>query len=95
MIEIKIDMNNPDFQHDFFQLNKVEQLALINTLKRIQQLSRQQFYADNGQNWETILSKQTKLGGRIYSFRFSQKYRATVLREKEFLRLLTLHAEQD
>lgn len=95
MAGIKIDLNNPEFQRDLFELEKTEQLALIKTLKKIRQLSWQQLYVDNGLNWEAILSKQTKTGERIYSFRFSQKYRATALRQDDFLRLLTLHPDHD
>jgi hypothetical protein len=95
MSEIKIDMNNPEFQDDFFKLEKIEQAALIKTLKKIRQLKWSQLYADKGLNWEVILSKQAKSGARIYSFRFSQKYRALALREENFLRLLTLHVDHD
>lgn len=95
MAGIKIDMNNPEFQQDFFGLQKQEQIALINTLKKIRKLDWSQLYADNGLNWEAILSKQSTTGERIYSFRFSQKYRATALRQDDFLRLLTLHVDHD
>jgi len=95
MAEIKIDMNCPEFQEDFFALEKTEQVALIKTLKKIRQLNWPQLYADNGLKWEAILSKQTKTGERIYTFRFSQKYRATALRQGDFLRLLTLHVDHD
>lgn len=95
MKEIKIDMNNLDFQRDFFDLEKAEQAALIKTLRKIRQLHWPALYSDKGLNWETILSKQTKLGERIYSFRFSKKYRATALRQDNFLRLLTLHTDHD
>lgn len=95
MADIKIDMNNPEFQRDFFALEKVEQLALIKTLKKIKQLTWTQLYSDKGLRWEAILSKQTSAGEKIYSFRFSQKYRATALRQNDFLRLLTLHADHD
>lgn len=95
MDKIKIDMNNPEFQRDFFELEKTEQTALIKTLKKIQQLTWSQLYSDKGLKWETILSKQTIAGERIYSFRFSQKYRATALRQHDFVRLLTLHVDHD
>ena len=85
-MEIKIDLNNPEFQRGLFNLEKSEQVALIKTLKKIRQLNWTQLYSDKGLNWEAILSKKTVTGERIYSFRFSQKYRATALREKEFLR---------
>lgn len=92
---IKIDMNNPEFQKDFFSLEKSEQLALVKTLKKISQLNWVQLYSDHGLKWEMILSKQTPSGERIYSFRFSKKYRATALRQNDFLRLLTLHVDHD
>jgi hypothetical protein len=93
--KIKIDMNNPTFQTDFFDLEKTEQMAMIKTLKKIRQLQWLDLYTDSGLKWEAIVSKQTKTGERIYSFRFSQKYRATALREGDFLRLLTLHSDHD
>lgn len=95
MALVKIDMNNPEFQRDLFELSKPEQVALIKTLKKIKQMNWSQIHMDNGLKWETILSKQSKNGERIYSFRFSQKYRATALREGDFLRMLTLHVDHD
>ena len=95
MVEIKIDLNNPEFQKDFFELEKNEQIALIKTLKKISQLNWDKLYGDHGLKWEAILSKQTKSGHRIYTFRFSQKYRATALRQEDFLRLLRLHVDHD
>lgn len=95
MAEIKIDMNNPEFQKDFFGLQKNEQVALIKTLKKIKQLNWFKLYTDMGLKWELIHSKKTFAGENIYSFRFSQKYRATAFREGEFLRLLTLHVDRD
>ena len=95
MSDIKIDMNIPEFQNEFFNLEKTEQFALIRTLKKIKQLSWTQLYVDAGLKWETILSKHSETGKRLYSFRFSQKYRAVALREDQFLRLLTLHTDHD
>lgn len=95
MTQIKIDMNNPEFQKDFFDLEKSEQTALIKALKKITKLTWPALYSDHGLKWEAIISKQTKLGERLYSFRFSKKYRATALRQENFLRLLTLHPDHD
>lgn len=92
---VQIDLNNPRFQRDFFSLEKSEQVALLKSLKKISVLSWPDLYADRGLKWEVISSKQTTSGSRIYSFRFSQKYRATALREDNFLRLLTLHPDHD
>ena len=95
MTSIKIDLNHPVFQKDLFVLEKNEQVALIKALKKIHRLTWSELYSDHGLKWEVILSKQTKLGERIYSFRFSKKYRAVALREDDFLRLLTLHKDHD
>lgn len=95
MADIKIDMNNPAFQKDLFGLEKSEQLALISTLKKIQTLTWQQLYQDQGLKWEAVLSKQIKSNERVYTFRFSQKYRVTAFRQNEFLRLLSLHVDHD
>ena len=95
MATIKIDLNNPEFQSDLFGLEKNEQLALIKTLKKIHKLTWSELYSDHGLKWEAVLSKKTKTGERIYTFRFSQKYRAVALRQDDFLRLLTLHVDHD
>ena len=95
MATIKIDLNNPEFQSDLFCLEKNEQLALIKTLKKIHKLTWSELYSDHGLKWEAVLSKKTKTGERIYTFRFSQKYRAVALRQDDFLRLLTLHVDHD
>jgi hypothetical protein len=92
---IKIDLNTPEFQNDFFNLEKIEQLALIKTLKKIRKLQWVELYSDKGLKWEAILSKTNKKGERIYTFRFSSKYRATAIRENDFMRLLTLHVDHD
>lgn len=95
MTKIKIDLNNPDFQKDLFSLQKNEQVALIKTLKKVSSLTWDTLYKDQGLKWEIIMSKTTKTKGRIYSFRFSRKYRVLALREESFLRLLTLHTDHD
>jgi len=95
MGQIKIDMNSPEFQRDFFELEKKEQISLIKTLKKITKLTWHQLYTDSGLKWEVILSKHGASGERLYSFRFSQKYRVIALRQDDFLRILTLHTDHD
>ena len=94
-MKVKIDLNNPEFQKDLFDLEKSELSALIKTLKKISDLSWATLYSDHGLKWEAILSKRTKSGQRIYTFRFSQKYRVSALRQDDFLRLLALHSDHD
>lgn len=95
MSNIKIDLNNSEFQKELFSLEKDQQLALIKTLKKIRDLTWEQLYKDQGLKWELIISKSSKNKERIYSFRFSQKYRVLALRESSFLRLLTIHVDHD
>ena len=95
MQKIKIDMNNPDFQRDLFLIEKDSQFALIRTLKKISNLNWFELYQDHELKWEVITSNTTKNHCRIYSFRFSQKYRACAYREENFLRLLKLHIDHD
>lgn len=95
MADIFIDMNNPEFQEDFFALEKNEQNALIKTLRKIRTLRWEALYSDPGLRWEAIYSKATHRGHRIYSLRFSKKYRLLAFREGHFLRLLSLHVDHD
>lgn len=92
---IKIDINDDEFQQKMFSLEKNELFLLLKTLKKISQLNWDQLYSDNGLKWEKIISKQLKSGEQLYSFRFSQKYRATALRQEKFLRMLMLHTDHD
>lgn len=94
MPPVKLDLNDPCFQRDLLQLQQNEQLAILRTLKKIAQMTWQQLYQDSGLKWEAI-SKYTDQQQRIYSFRFSQKYRATALRSDDFLCILGLHADHD
>ncbi len=59
-------MNNPEFQKDFFSLEKNEQVSLIRTLKKVTKLTWTELYADRGLKWEAISSRQKKSGDRIY-----------------------------
>lgn len=95
MTSIKLDLNYSNFQEQLFGLEKLEQRALLNTLRKIKQLSWNKLYQDKGIRWELITSKQTKKGNNIYSFRFSQKYRGTAYRDDNFLVLLDLFVDHD
>lgn len=95
MPKVKIDLNNPEFQKGLFSLEKKDQLSLIKTLNKISNLTWDELYRDQGLKWEIITSRTTKNKERLYSFRFSQKYRALALREESYLRLLTLHTDHD
>ena len=88
-------MNYPDFQAQLFALEKLEQHAFLNTLRKIQQLSWNMLYLDKGVRWELITSKKTTKGNPLYSFRFSQKYRCIAYRDGQHLVLLQLFPDHD
>ncbi len=94
MTKIIIDMNNPEFQEELFSLEKNEQRALLNTLKKILKSNWEVFYKDSGINWELITQKSKK-GNPLYSFKFSQKYRGTAYREGDYMVLVGLFPDHD
>lgn len=95
MTKILLDLNYPAFQEQLFGLEKLEQRALLTTLKKIKQLEWEELYKDKGIRWELITSKTTSKGNNIYSFRFSQKYRGTAYRDGHYLVLLALFPDHD
>ena len=95
MSRVRLDLNNPAFQEEWFNLEKTELFALNRAFKRLFKLEWEQLCSIKGLNWEQIKSKQTKFGYNLYSFRFSQKYRATAYRDGDFLVMLNLHVDHD
>ena len=94
MSKILLDMNTPRFQKQLFNLEKVEQRALLNTLDKIIKLDWNSFYQDKGIKWELIIS-ETSETIKTYSFRFSQKYRGIAYRDDDYLVLLDLFVNHD
>jgi hypothetical protein len=94
MTKVLIDMNNKNFQDTLFNLEKLEQRALLNTLRKISQLSWKELYQDKSIRWELIIS-ETPEETAVYSFRFSKKYRGTAYRNGDYLMLLNLFVDHD
>jgi hypothetical protein len=92
---ILLDLNNPVFQRCWFALERDEALAVLATLRKIQQMDWAQLYSDRGLRWEAILSRAGPSGQRIYSLRITRRVRAVAFREGNFLRFLSLHPEHD
>lgn len=95
MANIILDLNSPVFQKDLFSLKKEDAYRLLTTLKKISKMDWQTLYKDNGLKWELIYSKKGKKGENIYSFRISKKFRATALRDGNYLRVLSLHRDHN
>ena len=95
MTRILLDMNGKEFQNSLFQLEKQEQRALLNTLRKITKSNWEDLYQDKVINWELITSQRTKKGQDRYSFRFSKKYRGTAYRDVDYLVLIDLFVNHD
>ena len=95
MARIALDLNNPEFQRDWFALERDEALAVLATLRKILRLDWNELYADRGLRWEAILSRPGPAGQRLYSLRVTKRVRAVAYRQGEFLRFLSLHPDHD
>lgn len=51
---VKLDLNNPVFQEQWFALEKTEQLKVLNSLRKLSTLTWQQIYTNPGLKWEQI-----------------------------------------
>ena len=69
-----------------------EHQALINTFIKIQNYTWEQLYVIKGIRWEQITSLKHD---NLYSFRFSQKYRATAYRKNNNLIMVNIHIDHD
>lgn len=92
---VHLDLNNPVFQRTLFRLSKQEQLAVLGALRKLSDRTWNQVYRDPGLKWELIYSRRGPKGEKLYSFRMGKGFRAVAYREKNWLRLLTLHPDHD
>lgn len=92
---VRLDLNNPVFQRQLFTLPKNDQRNVLNTMRKLVNMSWEQVYADHGLNWEAILSRKGPKGSRMYSFRISKGFRGVAYREGAWLRLLSMHPDHD
>lgn len=94
-MKVKLDLNYPGFQKEWFVLSKEDFVATKNTLKKILLMDWNQIYTDKGLRWEKIHSMTTPGGRVLYSIRLSKKFRAIVCREKNFIVFISLHPDHD
>ncbi len=91
-----LDLNNPDFQETFFQLEKAQRLAAVDTLRKIRQMTWEQIYRDKGLRWEKIVSAKPPTGAdAIYSIRITKARRALAYRDGQCMRLLLVAPDHD
>jgi len=92
-MSVRLDLNNPVFQRALFKLPKNDQRNILNTLRKIADMTWDQVYTDRGLRWEIILSRKGPSGSRLYSFRIGKGFRAIGYREQSWLRILSLHPD--
>lgn len=92
---IRLDLNNPEFQHQLFAAEKDQQRAVLTSLRKLAAMSWNQLYADRGLRWEAIRSQRGPHGAALYSLRLGRGFRAVAVRDGDWLRFLTLHPDHD
>jgi hypothetical protein len=93
--KIRIDLNQPRFQDDLLNLPVAEVSRLLSCFAKIRKLSWDELYRDRGLRWEAIESSSGPNGQKLYSLRVSQKMRAVAYRDKEWMRMISLHPDHD
>lgn len=92
---VRLDLNNPFFQKNLFELEKEQQRSVLVTLRKLAAMTWDQIYRDRALRWELIVSRTGERGERIYSLRMGKGFRAVAYREGEWLRFLSLHPDHD
>ncbi len=93
--ELRLDLNNPIFQEQLFSLPKQGQAGVLSSLRKLSKMTWEQVYRDAGIRWEAILSRSGPRGQRLYSLRLGKGFRGVAYREREWMRLLSLHPDHD
>jgi hypothetical protein len=93
--DVLLDLNNPVFQDDLLNLEKEEALRVLVTLRKIKKPGWSEVYKDKGLHWELVQSRKAPNGTRLYTVRVTDKFRAMVYREGQFMRFLSLHPDHD
>ena len=92
---IRLDLNNREFQEQWFSLQKEDRLAVLNCCVKLAGKDWNTIYRDKGLHWELIQDRTHPGKDRLYSLRITQKIRAVVSRSEDFLEFLTIHADHD
>ncbi|NDJ12152.1 MAG: hypothetical protein EBY17_13325 [Acidobacteriia bacterium] len=94
-MRVRLDLNNPEFQKQWFDLEKEEQLAVLQCCEKLVSLDWAALYRDKGLRWEVIHSRTCRGAERVYSIRITKKMRAVVKRTGDYIEFLTLHSDHD
>ncbi len=87
---VRLDFNAPTFQADFVRLETDDLRQTAKALRKLLGMTWDAVYRDPGLKWEEIRSAKG-----TYTLRISQKCRAIVVREGDFMRFLAIHTDHD
>lgn len=87
---VLLDLNYPAFQEELFELDVTELKKAFKSFKKLNQLSWQQLFSDNGLKWEEVVGMPGN-----FTIRLSKSYRAIVLRDGQMMRFISLHLDHD
>jgi hypothetical protein len=76
---VNLDLNNPVFQRQLFNLDKKAQGEVLGTLRKLSKMNWGQVYADRGLKWEIIFSRFGSRGEKLYSLRIGKEFRCSGL----------------
>jgi hypothetical protein len=91
---VRLDLNSPEFQTQFFALERTMLSQVVEVLDRLRKLAWIDVYRSSGLKWERI-GRTAPNGEPLYSLRITQKVRAVGFREGNYLRLVSLHPDHD
>jgi mRNA-degrading endonuclease YafQ of YafQ-DinJ toxin-antitoxin module len=86
---IELDLNNPNFQKDLFELEKNDLAKVMGTLRKLSQMTWEQVYQDHGLHWEWIDDKD------YYTLRASQKIRLSAKRVESGIQFFGVFTDHD
>jgi hypothetical protein len=92
---IRLDLNSPESQEVFFRLQGDELKQVVASLRRLRELDWPTLYRHTGFRWEAIEHLRAPNAAKVYSLRLSQRVRAVAYRDRDFLRLVSLHPDHD
>ncbi|NBW01052.1 MAG: hypothetical protein EBR85_04940 [Betaproteobacteria bacterium] len=93
---VRLDLNCPEFQQNWFDLSRDEAERVRATLRKIQRLTWSEIYRDKGLNWEGIKSYALPPDIKtLYSFRLSRSARGIGYRDGDYLRIVLLKFDHD
>jgi hypothetical protein len=94
-MSLRLDLNNPVLQEQWFALEKPDRAVVLNSCVKLAKMEWHSLFRDNGLRWEMIHSRKHSGSEALYSLRITQKIRAVTRRTGNTLELLTLHPDHD